>query len=634
MQFIGATTPPRSVQYMLALKRRFPISSVISWAARALVACAALSAALSPAPARAGIIVDNTDGSPTFSTSGMWASANTTSGGMFYGPDFLLHRGSQGAASATWRPNLPDTGLYEVFVRHTSGATRTRSAVFTVNYDGGSFNTSVDQTANGGVWNLIGTFPFATGNSGNVRLVAGTTATLWTVADAVQFSRVPEPAQANAFALTGPMTTARIIHTATLLPGGNVLVTGGYNNGGTILASAELYDPTTGTFSATGSMTTARSWHTATRLPNGKVLVASGYDSSGAALASAELYDPTTGTFSPTTGPMTTARGRHTSTLLPNGKVLVAGGDNSSYTLASAELYDPTTGTFSATGPMTTARGWHAATLLPNSKVLVAGDGASAELYDPATGTFTATGSMITTRYVHTSTLLPNGNVLVAGGYNNGGTILASAELYDPATGTFTATGSMTTGRLTHTATLLPNDKVLVAGGVNFDFDVEVTTYLASAELYDPTTGTFTATGSMSTWRYIPTATLLLNGTVLVAGGDNYWGAGLVSSAELYDSVGPNINSAITTIAALASSQLDAPGHKNALQNLLSQALSHLSSGNVSQAKNKLLAAINRTDGCVLRGTPDTNGGGKDWITDCAVQATIYAELTAAYNSL
>src|SRR6266850_1374272 len=102
---------------------------------------------------------------------------------------------------------------------------------------------------------------------------------------------------------------------------------------------------------------------------------------------------------------------------------------------------------------------------------------------------FVVTGSLATGRSWPTATLLPNGKVLVAGGY--GGGYLASAELYDPASGTWTATGSLGTAREFHTATLLPNGKVLVAGGV------DSSGFLASAELYDPATGTWTATGSL-----------------------------------------------------------------------------------------------------------------------------------------
>ena len=97
----------------------------------------------------------------------------------------------------------------------------------------------------------------------------------------------------------------------------------------------------------------------------------------------------------------------------------------------------------------------------------------------------------------HTATLLPNGKVLVAGGFIGGSGYLSSAELYDPASGNWTATGSLNNARSYHTATLLPNGKVLVAGGLGTDGVV-----FSSAELYDPASGNWTATGSLNTARY------------------------------------------------------------------------------------------------------------------------------------
>src|SRR5205823_3264895 len=153
---------------------------------------------------------------------------------------------------------------------------------------------------------------------------------------------------------------------------------------------------------------------------------------------------------------------------------------------------------------------------LSNGQVLVTGGvpGGFAELYDPTTRTWTDTGSLGTTRWYHTATLLPNGYVLVTGGmtanFRGPHETVASAELYDPATGVWMATGSMTTARCMHTATLLPNGQVLVAGG----FDGS--DYLASSELYDPATGVWTATADMATARCFHTATLLPNEQVLV----------------------------------------------------------------------------------------------------------------------
>jgi len=348
------------------------------------------------------------------------------------------------------------------------------------------------------------------------------------------------PTGSSWFHPTGSMTVPRVAHTATLLSDDRVLIAGGSGYGGNLVASAELYDPATGTFSPTGSMTTERDDHTATLLSDGRVLIVGGegYEAS----ASAELYDPKSGTFTATGSPVT-ARYTHTATLLADGRVLIAGGyiviaanassrPTGGLVLGSAELYDPKTGKFTATGPMAAERFGHTATLLPDGHVLIAGGSkydrsrvrraaSGAELYDPVTGAFSKTGSTTADRVGHTATLLTDGRVLIAGGSWRDG----SAEVYSPKTGTFTRTGSITHPEF-HTASLLSDGRVLIVGGSSYEAS-------ASAELYDPQAGTVTATGSPITARYSHTATLLSDGRVLIAGGSTY-GGDLVASAELY----------------------------------------------------------------------------------------------------
>ena len=149
----------------------------------------------------------------------------------------------------------------------------------------------------------------------------------------------------------------------------------------------------------------------------------------------------------------------------------------------------------------------------------------------PGPAVFSLTGSLDTARFYHTATLLGNGTVLITGGYGTSAAsyviALSSAELYNPSTGTFAATGSMATARYFQTATLLSNGMVLIAGGYGSSG------VLSSAELYNPSTGTFTATGSMTTARDSHTATQLSNGMVLIAGGYN--GYGYLSGTELYN---------------------------------------------------------------------------------------------------
>ena len=364
----------------------------------------------------------------------------------------------------------------------------------------------------------------------------------------------------STFIATGDMTAPRTFHTATLLPTGKVLISGGRTGFYTGLSTgrADLYDPDSGTFGATGSMATARAAHTATLLPDGRVLIAGGVETwPDGIVASAELYDPATGTFT-ATGNIVTGHAFHTAILLNNGKVLIIGGlqygirPGADSVAARAELYDPDAGTFAAAGPYAGRIIFGGlVTLLADSKVLVIQFGNS-EVYDPATDSFTLTGTMLGLDYAiigygrgvpvgePTTTLLTTGKVLVAGAENDSSGPL-SAVLYDPSTGKFTPTGKLASGRFGQSATLLPDGRVLMSGGgsgICFVYDCSYSYFaLASAELYDTATEGFTAAGSMTAPRSGHTVTILHNGRALIAGGVPEFSTTSdesLSSAELY----------------------------------------------------------------------------------------------------
>jgi hypothetical protein len=337
-----------------------------------------------------------------------------------------------------------------------------------------------------------------------------------------------------------PLTPRFNGFTVTLLADGTVLIAGGagLSANGAIngsLASAEIYNPVTGAWMATGSMTVARENHTATLLQDGTVLVAGGQTCpsticvyTSTVQASAEIYNPATGSWS-ATGSMATASFSRLATLLPNGTVLVADG----YTECAmgfcgtllAEIYDPNAGTWSATGSSLDADPL-VATALPDGTLLALGSAygspAVAEIYNSGSGTWTSAAAPGNASSSATS--LADGTVLAAGGDVPCGEVACvvdGAQLYAVSTGTWASTGGMAYGRVNFTATLLANGTVLAAGGIGCAgascFDAY--TALASAEIYDPASGVWTLTASMLQPLSGQTATLLGNGTVLVIGG-------------------------------------------------------------------------------------------------------------------
>jgi hypothetical protein len=354
---------------------------------------------------------------------------------------------------------------------------------------------------------------------------------------------------------TGSMSIGRFVFTATLLQNGRVLVAGGNTPGDIVTNTAELYDPASGTFTRTGNMHQARVGFAATLLQNGKVLVEGGASNTVVALNTAEIYDPATGTWS-VTGKMKQGRQQHSAVLLSDGTVLVTGGnidrtpciaDACVNTIAESEIYNPSTGQWKVVGEMRIPRSFFTATVLPTGKAMAVGGRihtgpdyfdyhaiAWADLYDPATRKWSATGTMSISREDHSTSVLSNGQVLVMGGttVDFNGITVASAEVYDSTTGSWITTGSMFQGRERSTATLLQNGQVLVAGGDYYD-GVNAG-FLTECELYDPAVGTWSATGSMATPRFGARAVPLADGRVLEAGGDTDFSGTPTASAELY----------------------------------------------------------------------------------------------------
>jgi Thrombospondin type 3 repeat/Galactose oxidase, central domain len=340
--------------------------------------------------------------------------------------------------------------------------------------------------------------------------------------------------------LTGAMTVDadRRHATVTKLLDGRVLIAGGNAAAGATgssagVSSAYLYDPATETFTLTANnMTVPRTIHTATLLPNGKVLITGGFNA-GANHASAELFDPVSNTFA-ATGSMNVGRSQHTATLLQDGTVLIAGGFDATINDATdrAEIYFPSSGTFVLkTNTLVGRRNTHTATLLNSGKVLLAGGvGAApllntAEVYDPVTGAFTATANtMAMARASHSATLLTNGNVLIYGG---DAVAPGTQETFNTASATFSSTAFSGAGVNWTTGTQVLGDEALIAGGNPFGsiaWFSNASPELDSRYAFQAFTSTVIPMPSPGQWG--GGAVTLDNGRILVAGGGSTTGQG------------------------------------------------------------------------------------------------------------
>lgn len=307
-------------------------------------------------------------------------------------------------------------------------------------------------------------------------------------------------------------------HTATLLAGGQVLVTGGEARFGGEYDTLQSFDPLTGGWYYAGRMSLGRQAHAAVRLPSGKVLIAGGRNG-GAALSSADVFDPQWNIIENGTASMLAPRSGLSLTVLGNGKVLAAGGSDGAASQATCEIYDPATGTWQWAAPMITARSGHAATLLPDGRVLASGGesapgvaATTADIYDPVANDWSAVVTLAVPRAGHAAVLMGSGSVLLVGGAGSAAAS-TSSEWFDPATASTRYVGNMFSARAGGTASALPPGKVLVVGGAGLPSDDNTV-----AEVFDAGTGSWTTVGLLA-GRTRHTQTVLGSGKVLLAGG-------------------------------------------------------------------------------------------------------------------
>jgi hypothetical protein len=419
---------------------------------------------------------------------------------------------------------------------------------------------------------------------------------------AVIFLGVAIPGRADTppdtFVATGSLLDGgRDTHSAVRLTDGRVLVIGGSraDHLGS-KASSETYDPASGLWSLSGTMSTPRNNTTANVLPDGRVLVAGG--GNGAPIfATTEIWNPATGTF--TAGPaMSVPRALHSSVRLADGRILVAGGTSVSdgaFALASAEIYNPSTGTWTPTGSMATSRNVFAAVLLPDGRVLIAGGSkgregdyastANCEIYNPSTGIFTPAAPMTKTRNYPGATLLADGRVLVAGGSSIAGYVATSrhdAEIYDPSANTWTpAIGNLTAGGPRMSLTRLSDGRVLAAGG----YDYSTSAVERDADIFAPPTSTFSPLTPMAVARYEHSATLLGDGSVLMAGGTFQFSAppyGTSTAERFVPMQDAGCAALLAQNTALSEQVSTLTAQNTALSNQLAQAQNNLAAANAA----------------------------------------------------
>jgi hypothetical protein len=354
------------------------------------------------------------------------------------------------------------------------------------------------------------------------------------------------------FTCTSSMSVARNVPGGATLPGGKVLVGGGWNPQDGVLTSAEIYDPASGTFTPTGSMSTGHlwaGWGTPWPLAAGKALVAGGLNAQGQLTATAELYDPATGMFA-STGALSFPAISMSPVALDDGTVLFIGGWNSvsSQTLAElpgwsylgsgtafVERYSPEAGTFAQTGNLAETRLFGCDLRIDGGALAIGGARgpgiveSNIERYAVEAGTWASVGSLAPpAMFCARAFGLPEGGVLLTGtgGLSSTTTAIPGMLRFDSSYTTMATTNAI--ANFSPNLVQLANGDVLAFGGTLSGAPTAV------AQLYSGTTNTWSTVGSMTQPRSGAVgAYLLSSGDVLVVGGADESGVPL-ATAEIY----------------------------------------------------------------------------------------------------
>lgn len=356
----------------------------------------------------------------------------------------------------------------------------------------------------------------------------------------------------------GAMAQPRYGFAQVALPDGRILVAGGIadpnNVTQTILNSAELYDPNTGTFTSAGTMVSARYGAMAQLLPNGKVLIAGGFGPGGV-LAEAELFDPSLAGAadgaSPwqATGAMASARSGASIALTNSGKVVVAGGTGGgSQVLQSSEIYDPQSGAWTAGARLQRSVAYASALAMQDGAQIVIPGGRDNQgnvsslaqvATDPAVKWTNLRLSANGVRAQYGSFIVSPTEALIFGGINGGFASLGSIDRYDATTSTWSAfPGQLVVPRSAPLVAPLDGNGILIAGGLQGAASGVGTAVAETLNLAAPMgVPANLATASMNFVRIGGGISALPDGSVLVVGGwdnANYNPGKAWSNAEIY----------------------------------------------------------------------------------------------------